>query len=42
VSIIEINGGLQMDITHFGKDIAIEGFPHLKVVNWMGIPMGWE
>ena len=23
-------------------NIAIKGFLHFKVVNWVGIPMGWE
>jgi hypothetical protein len=39
---METDGGLIMDITHFGKDIAIEGFHHFKVVNWVGFNMSWE
>ena len=31
-----------MQITRFGVGIAIEGFHHLKIVNWVVIPMGWE
>jgi hypothetical protein len=30
-----------MDITRFSMDIAIEGFHHFKVVNWVEIPMSW-
>ena len=29
-----------MDETCFGMEIAIEGFHHFKVVNWVGLPMG--
>ena len=40
--VIEIGRGLIMDITCFSIDIAIEGFHHFKVVNWVGIPMSLE
>ena len=39
---IEMVRGLNVDITCFNTDIATEGLHHCKVVNWVGIPMGWE
>ena len=40
--VIETDGWLMMDITCLKMHIAIEGFHHFKVVNYVGIPMSWE
>jgi hypothetical protein len=40
--VIEIDRGLIKDITRVSMDIAIEGFHHFKVVNWVGIALSWK
>ena len=42
ISPVVIDTGLIMAITCFNMDIAIEGFYHFKVVNWVGITINWE